>query len=391
MANGLRFSIGGIPVRIELTFFLVIALLGFAQPPVFIATWVALATVSVLLHELGHAVAFRSYGIRPSIVLHGFGGLTSGSGDLSPGRSIVVSLAGPLSALVLLGLPAWWVLTTAPSLSADAEVILGQMLWINVIWSLLNLVPVLPLDGGNVTASALELVTPRHGRRIAHVVSAVVAGLVAVWFLLSGLPFGGMLMALFVVTNVRELSAHKEVDDGEGLREAARALLAGQPDRAEALARGVLGRRRVGPSAAASARELVAWSRLAAGDVDAAAAMAGGFPAGQQPSASLRGALALAQANTTEGVAVLAWSQAHDQDGLWPTLGAVAAAQYGQVEALTRELLLLGPGAGPTAAEQFRRRLASTGHGAAAATVGRLAAGAAGGAPPAASGPPWMN
>src|SRR6476620_11382978 len=100
------FTIAGIPVHIQPVFFFVIVFVGltYAAQPLFIATWVAIATTSVLLHELGHAFAFRAFGLRPTVTLHGMGGVTqAGAGfddpPFTPARSIVTSFAGPLSAL----------------------------------------------------------------------------------------------------------------------------------------------------------------------------------------------------------------------------------------------------------------------------------------------------
>src|SRR5689334_18460423 len=197
MARGPRLSVAGIPVRIEPTFFLVLVLLGLPQPWFRVVTWVLIATASVLLHELGHAVAFRAYGVRPSIVLHGLGGLTSGSGELTARQRIVVSLAGPLSALVLFGLPAVLLAASGAVPSGEAHAVLTQVLWINVGWSLLNLVPVLPLDGGQVFLDVCELVTGGRGRRAAEIVSVVLAVVLAVLALSYGLLFGAVLAAGF--------------------------------------------------------------------------------------------------------------------------------------------------------------------------------------------------
>lgn len=106
--------------------------------------------VSILVHELGHAFAGRRYGARPEILLHGFGGLCYlPEGDFSRKQNILVSLAGPaagfglafVSYVLLLSLQPQnpWVLTA-----------LGFSLWINVVWTVLNLLPILPLDGGQV-------------------------------------------------------------------------------------------------------------------------------------------------------------------------------------------------------------------------------------------------
>ena len=211
--RGLGFSLAGIPVRIEPAFLVIIAVLGInpADPqPLYIASWVLIATVSVLVHELGHAVVFRVFGIRPAITLHGFGGLTSGSGGLTPWREIGVSLAGPLSALVLLGLPAVWLGRSGIVTSDEVRVFVSQAVWINIGWSLLNLVPVLPLDGGHVLEALAEMVARGRGRRIAAFVSVAVAAGLGLLALRHGLVFGALFAAMFAGINLTELSRAKQ-------------------------------------------------------------------------------------------------------------------------------------------------------------------------------------
>lgn len=97
----LRFSVLGIPVRVHPMFWLVGALLGSGAGPQLgvIAIWIGCLFVSILVHELGHALAARSFGWPPDIVLHGFGGFAR----YSPGfgytrrRAIWISFAGPLA------------------------------------------------------------------------------------------------------------------------------------------------------------------------------------------------------------------------------------------------------------------------------------------------------
>ena len=69
--------------------------------------WVACSFVSILVHELGHGFALKVFGQPSVIVLHGFGGVTISQrrASLARARSIIVSLAGSLTALVLLWLP----------------------------------------------------------------------------------------------------------------------------------------------------------------------------------------------------------------------------------------------------------------------------------------------
>ena len=276
------FSVAGIPVAIHPAFFAVILVLGivYLATPLYLVTWVAIATVSILLHEFGHAVAFRMYGLRPSVALVGFGGLTSadsadpGADSFTPARHIVVSLAGPLSAIVLLGLPAlllaeangfdpWTSLGLRRSLD-PAEIILGQIVYINVGWSLLNLLPVLPLDGGNVVAAVFEIFAKDKGRRIANVVSIAIAVVVALWAMSIGYTLAPI-MALFLVgINVSELTKARSEDADRELGDALRSIIRYDPVQAEQLARRVLAGR-PSPERAAWATELTAWARLAQG------------------------------------------------------------------------------------------------------------------------------
>src|SRR5215210_5393462 len=92
----LEFRVGGIPVRVEPIFFLIMGLLGWGNghTGVLIVVFMVVGGLSILLHELGHATAQRSFGAQPSITLTGFGGYTVG--PVQPrGRSLVVTLAGP--------------------------------------------------------------------------------------------------------------------------------------------------------------------------------------------------------------------------------------------------------------------------------------------------------
>ena len=71
----LRFSVLGIPVRVHPTFWFIGLLLGSATPQLsLVAIWIGCLFLSILVHELGHALAARSFGWPPDIVLHGFGG-----------------------------------------------------------------------------------------------------------------------------------------------------------------------------------------------------------------------------------------------------------------------------------------------------------------------------
>jgi stage IV sporulation protein FB len=159
VASHPHFRIAGIPVRIEPIFWVVTALLAFNLDDArLIIIWVAVVLVSVLVHELGHALALKAFGQPSSIVLHGFGGVTLSRRRLGRARSIAVSLAGPVAAMALIGLPAYLVRESDVGTDLRFGYQGGFGLWpliffavyVNVWWSVANLLPIRPLDGGNV-------------------------------------------------------------------------------------------------------------------------------------------------------------------------------------------------------------------------------------------------
>jgi stage IV sporulation protein FB len=211
----LRFSIAGIPVSVHPLFWLITLLLGSTGDLLLIPIWILVIFVSILVHELGHALAFRRYGQRSRIVLHFAGGLTIpepvswGSGyanvGLSPNQHIFITLAGPGAGflfaaliIILVTVVGGSVVTTRlfgfiplplnallPFGGRVLSVMLSMLLWVNVFWGLINLVPVYPLDGGSVTRNVLVQVDPIDGVRKSLWVSVIAGGLLA----LAGLIF----------------------------------------------------------------------------------------------------------------------------------------------------------------------------------------------------------
>lgn len=289
----LRFKLGDVPVRVELAFFIVAALLGASLGTVMgVAIWVAVVMVSILVHELGHAVAMRAAGVSSRIVLHGFGGLTIPSAAIaSRTRRVVVDLAGPLSGLFLLGVPAVWVARTLPDPSASVEILLLSLVWVNVAWSLVNLLPILPLDGGNVTKEVLDVATGGQGEVPARVVSIVVAGVAGLYALRVGMVFAGMFALFFLATNWRALADRRTTRVSADVRAAYEAL--GRDDAAAAWA-GAWGAVPDAKNAdlRALAVEVAAWAKVVEGDDAAARQALARMPAQHGASGHLRCVLA---------------------------------------------------------------------------------------------------
>jgi stage IV sporulation protein FB len=164
---------------------------------------------SILVHELGHALVGRRLGLQPQrIVLHGFGGLCTYGRRPTPKQGVVSSLAGPLAGLALGALSFGALLavtfTVGDRAPVGVRVLLEQLVWVNVVWSLFNLLPIHPLDGGSVMAHGLQLVTtPRRAWQITRWVTIGLAIPVALFGFSQGYTFVGIILALIVVQKIR--------------------------------------------------------------------------------------------------------------------------------------------------------------------------------------------
>ena len=114
---------------------------------------------SVLAHELGHSFAAISQGISvKSITLFIFGGLaTLEKESETPLEAFLVAIAGPLVSILLFGVFAF-VADTAP-LSAPLQAVIGLLAYINLVLAVFNMIPGLPLDGGNVLKAIVWKIT----------------------------------------------------------------------------------------------------------------------------------------------------------------------------------------------------------------------------------------
>jgi len=172
--------------------------------------WIVLVTVSILVHELGHALAYRHVGAEARISMWGMGGLTFGSntGHLTPQQRIFVSAAGSTLEMLTLGIPAW-LLDQVWAPGGWAGLTLHWLFWINVVWALVNLAPVWPMDGGNIVDEVLFL---RHGESRRHTtnrISVATAVPIAIYMLTKNMTWGAFLFGFFIILNLRSLGVFK--------------------------------------------------------------------------------------------------------------------------------------------------------------------------------------
>lgn len=247
-----HFRIAGFPVRVHPLFWLIALVIGlnsFGGEPIASLLTVGVVFVSILVHELGHAVLQRKYGGWPRIVLWGLGGLAiCDDCDRSPRSQILISLAGPVAGfllavivLVLLFatrhaefIPVWAASSEhAVALGDDprlidiglligrlyferynlmgTNVIVWMLLWVNIFWGLMNLLPVYPLDGGRIAREVLTLGPrdPQDGIELSLKISfGVAVGMAVVSVIITKDIYLAILFGFLAYNNYRTLQRY---------------------------------------------------------------------------------------------------------------------------------------------------------------------------------------
>lgn len=171
-----------------------------------VAAFAVALIVSLLVHEFGHVAAVKKL-LRTDcwVLLWAFGGLCMWrpTGDRSPRKRILVALAGPAFQIPL-AIPFLYLwLTMGRDAAPVYSAFVSSMVWINVFWFGVNLLPLLPLDGGHALQAALEFFWhPIRAEVVAariSVVTAVAAGAVALSY---GFLFATILCALLLARNL---------------------------------------------------------------------------------------------------------------------------------------------------------------------------------------------
>jgi stage IV sporulation protein FB len=208
----IQFRLFGIPVAVHPVFWLTLALLGGALSGIStkaqllsLGLFVLAGFISVLVHEMGHALTIRYFKLPTQIVLQAFGGYaTHPAGVLNRLQSFLVTAAGP-AIQILLGLAALAALLYAPLPKTLIQDFLWSLFGVSIIWAVLNCFPIYPLDGGRMLESILG---PRRIRAvfITGLITAALLGLAAVAL---SQPFLAIFMGLFAWENYKNLQQHR--------------------------------------------------------------------------------------------------------------------------------------------------------------------------------------
>jgi Zn-dependent protease len=215
----LHFVLAGVPVRVHPLFWLVGLLLGLRgadnapeggpSPTVILLIWMLSLFTSILVHEMGHAFAIRYFGWEPRVVLYSLGGLAIWDSspsysysynrhDDNPRAKILIAAAGPAAGFLLAGVviglcyatrhpvrfelggPLGFDWDISGVANPKAYYLIQDLLYANIYWGLVNLLPVFPLDGGQIARELFTLNHRNEGVARSLLLSAVAGAVVAI-------------------------------------------------------------------------------------------------------------------------------------------------------------------------------------------------------------------
>lgn len=207
----IRFTLFGIPITIEPWHWIFLLIIGSGigndlsgnTQLLTIAVFVIAATFSVLVHELGHALAIKSCGFPTGIVLTGLGGYAFFPANIATRRQhILITACGPIAQL-LLALVSWLILQYVSLPTEMASVLVSFLFVVSFFWALLNLIPVIPLDGGVLLAHFLGQKRYKLSLKIS-IAAAIIGGFLVYYFFHSFIfP---VILAFYASRNFRELN-----------------------------------------------------------------------------------------------------------------------------------------------------------------------------------------
>jgi stage IV sporulation protein FB len=205
---------GRIPIRIFPLFWLLIGMIGWlsSESVQGTLTWGVVILISVLIHEFGHALTALMFGQSAEIDLVGLGGLTRRTGPKMKGwQEFLVVINGPLAGFLLFFVIAYLQSTSIGNQLGIVRYALKVGAYVNLIWNLLNLLPVQPLDGGHLVRVVLESLLGLKGTKISFLISVVFACALSLFFFLTQSFIAGSLFLMLAFDSYRAWSELKTV------------------------------------------------------------------------------------------------------------------------------------------------------------------------------------
>lgn len=197
---------GKIPITVHPFFWLLIFLLGWINSEAFnlMLIWAGVIFVSVLVHEFGHALTAVFYGQQARIDLVALGGLTSRTGrTLTLWQDFLIVLNGPMAGFVLFFIFNYLYAHTSPDANPYLRYSFAVGRLVNLWWTVLNLIPIQPMDGGRLLSIILESLFGLKGIKTALFISMILAAALSGFFFLTGNILMGAILIMFLFESYR--------------------------------------------------------------------------------------------------------------------------------------------------------------------------------------------
>ena len=202
-----RFKLFGFPLSIHWSFLILPILWGSQSGPDpidqtrSVLIYIIVFFISILGHELGHALAYRLFGGSAQIMIHAMGGMAVSHGSFNRKQKIIITAAGPLFGLAM------GIICLLLAMFLDLNLMskylrqfLNLMIFLNILWSFFNLLPIIPLDGGQLLGHIMHEKKPVLRGQI----GGITAGLAALFlFLILGSIFGAILLGYLAYQNFK--------------------------------------------------------------------------------------------------------------------------------------------------------------------------------------------
>jgi len=207
------FTLFRIPIRVEPIFWLTLGIIGFLSVQGFpmdialmgTALFVMAGFISILIHELGHALMIQKFKQPTAIVLSSFGGYaTFPLGSLDRKQSFFVTLGGP-ALQAAFGLLIYYLAPHILTQSPLINLFIMFLYQVSIFWAVLNCIPVLPLDGGRMLEAILG---PRKIKTTVTISMFAALAACIIGFTLKQ-TFLGIFMAMFAFQNYQALERLK--------------------------------------------------------------------------------------------------------------------------------------------------------------------------------------
>lgn len=206
----MNFTFLNIPVRIQPAFWVFLLFFTgiYNNPSIESVIVGAVMFVSLLVHEYGHALTAVYFGAKqPTITLEAFGGRAEyGSFGISRTKQLLITLNGPLLESLLIAIPYFLLKSNIFASHYYIEYILYITMRLNILWCLLNLIPIRPLDGGHIVSSVLEDRFGAKGSQISLAIGLISVVVIAPYLYVAlGLTFFPIFLAILGLQNLQQL------------------------------------------------------------------------------------------------------------------------------------------------------------------------------------------